>query len=283
MTMRPFYWSLRRELWESRYLYLVPLGVAGMALFVGLVSTAVALPRRMATLPTLDAVKQQDLLGRPYGMASGMILASAFVVGVFYCLDALYGERRDRSILFWKSLSVSDLTTVLSKAAVALGLPLCVSTIVIVMQLALLLWSTFVLLLGGHNPVELWARLPLLRMTLTTVYGLIAQALWWAPLYAWLLLVSAWAKRVPILWAVLPWAVISMLEKMAFGTRHFGAFLMYRVAGTGKVAFDFSAHHVVPVITPLRFLATPGLWMGLLVAAAFLALATRLRRERDPL
>ena len=45
-------------------------------------------------------------------------MLTAFLVGVFYCLDALHGERRDRSILFWKSLPVSDLTTVLAKASV---------------------------------------------------------------------------------------------------------------------------------------------------------------------
>ncbi len=60
------------------------------------------------------------MIEQPYTFAAGCIMATAFIVGVFYCLDALHGERRDRSILFWKSLPVSDLTTVLSKASIPL-------------------------------------------------------------------------------------------------------------------------------------------------------------------
>ena len=76
--------------------------------------------------------------------------AAAFVVGVFYCLDALHGERRDRSILFWKSLPVSDLTTVLSKASIPLViLPLITFAIVIATQLIMLLLSSAAMLISG--------------------------------------------------------------------------------------------------------------------------------------
>ena len=74
----------------------------------------------MQTLPALDPAKRHALVVRPFSMAPAPIMLATFLVGLFYSLDALYGERRDRSILFWKSLPVSDRTTVLSKASIPL-------------------------------------------------------------------------------------------------------------------------------------------------------------------
>src|SRR5579862_2646793 len=113
-TTRPFYWSVQRELWEYRSIYLAPLAVAGVTLFAFLFAT---IGRSMAT-PDLN--RRLELLEAPYTFTSGIIMGTVFIVGLFYCLDTLFGERRDRSILFWKSLPVSDLTTVLSKAVIPL-------------------------------------------------------------------------------------------------------------------------------------------------------------------
>jgi ABC-2 type transport system permease protein len=279
---RPLYWLLRRELWENRYLYIVPLSAAGLALFSFSVRAACALPGRIASLPTLDAARQQSVISMPFSMTASVIFMITYLVGAFYCVDALYGERRDRSILFWKSLPVSDRATVLSKAAVPLVvLPAFIFTIALGSQLLLLLWSTFVVLMSGRSPLALWTRLPLVEMTLVMVYGLVVHALWHAPLYAWLLLVSGWARRVPILWAVLPSVAISVVERIAFGTSHFGHLIRYRLMGTMTTAFDMQAHGSIEP-TPARFLATPGLWLGLLVAAGFLAAAVRARRYREP-
>jgi len=109
------YWSVRRELWENRSIYIAPLAVAAVFLFGFLIST-IHLPGKMRAASALDPLRQHELIAQPYLIASGLMMLTTLVVGVFYCLDALYGERRDRSILFWKSLPVSDLTTVLSKA-----------------------------------------------------------------------------------------------------------------------------------------------------------------------
>ena len=68
----------------------------------------------------LESTRQRAAIEMPYDIAAMMIMFTVFIVGIFYCLDALHGERRDRSILFWKSLPVSDLTTVLSKVFVPL-------------------------------------------------------------------------------------------------------------------------------------------------------------------
>ena len=128
---RPLYWSVRRELWENRSIYVAPLAVAAVILFGFLIST-IHLPDRMRARLLLDPAKQRAAIQMPYDAAAFLILLTAFIVGVFYCLDALHGERRDRSILFWKSLPVSDLTTVLSKAGVPLMvLPLLIFPIIV--------------------------------------------------------------------------------------------------------------------------------------------------------
>jgi len=114
---RPMYWSVRRELWENRSIYIAPMVAAAVILFGFSIST-IYLPGKMRAALALDPSKQREALAMPYDLAAGLIMVTALIVGVFYCLDALHAERRDRSILFWKSLPVSDLTTVLSKASI---------------------------------------------------------------------------------------------------------------------------------------------------------------------
>src|SRR6266446_8478080 len=116
---RPFYWSVRRELWENHSIYIAPLIVAAVQVFGFAISTIGLAERRRAVL-LLDPAHQRAAIEMPYDVAAMMMIFIVFIVGVFYCLDALYCERRDRSILFWKSLPVSDLTTVLSKVTIPL-------------------------------------------------------------------------------------------------------------------------------------------------------------------
>jgi ABC-2 type transport system permease protein len=285
------YWSIRRELWENRSLTIAPLAVAAFALFV-LLMTAFGLPHKMRNLPTLDATKRHAAVVGHFSMAPSVIMITTILVGIFYCLDALYGERRDRSILFWKSLPVSDLTTVLSKAAIPLVvLPLIGFALSVATQLILLLWSTVVLMGSGMSPAPLWAEFRLLEMPVTEVYGIGVFTLWHAPMYAWLLLVSGWAKRTPVLWAVLPMVVISVIERVTFQTSYFGSLMKYRFMGAMTAAFNVTptakGHYEIidrfDQLNPLKFLGTPGLWFGLLLAAAFLAAAVRLRRYREPI
>ena len=147
----------------------------------------------------------------PYDIAAMMIIFTAFIVGVFYCLDALHGERRDRSILFWKSLPVSDLTTVVSKASIPLVvLPLVTFSIVVATQFTMLLISTAALLPSGLA-VTTWANC-LFQISVILLYGLVTIVLWQAPIYGWLLLVSGWARRATFLWAVLPCSRLRLRE-----------------------------------------------------------------------
>ncbi len=281
---QPFYWSVRREIWENRSIYMAPLLVAIVVLFGFLVST-IGLPERRREVLLLDPAKARTAIEMPYNMAAIMLILTAFVVGVFYCLDALYGERRDRSILFWKSLPVSDCTTLLSKATIPLiVLPLITLVVVLATQLVMMLWTSVLLIGHGMSPASTWTHVPLLQSSFILLYGLVAIALWHAPIYGWGLLVSGWARRATFLWAVLPFLAIAFFEKITFGTSHFGSMLKDRFMGFAPKAFAFNVNSVdCPRLTPLAYLSSPGLWLGLIVAAIFIAVAIRLRRYRGPL
>ena len=290
--IRPFYWSVRRELWENRSLYLAPLIVAGV-IVIGFLFSAIGLAeRRRALLLLSDPAAIRTAIEMPYTLAAVMMMITGFIVGVFYCLDALHGERRERSILFWKSLPVADFTTVLSKISVPLLiLPVICFAVIIVTQIVIFLITSVILVGHGMSPLSTLAHVNLSENTLILIYGLVVASLWHLPTYGWMMLVSAWARRAAFLWALLPAVAISFFEKIVFGTNHFANLLAYRLTSWADHAFAFrgSGRHGQPVLeslsqlTPARYLATPGLWLGLVFAAICLAIAVRLRRYRGPI
>jgi len=282
--MRPMYWSIQRELWENRPIYIAPLG-AGALFLLGFAISMVRLRHRIGTSP-LDPEQLHHLLNERYELSAALIMGTALIVGIFYSLDALYGERRDRSILFWKSLPVSDVTAVLSKLAIPIViLPLLSFFITIATQFLMLMLSSAILAGSGVNIATLWTHVSFLQVSLIVLYHLITvHGLWYAPLYGWLLLVSAWAPRAPFLWAFLPPFVISGVEKIAFNTSYFLAMLRYRLLGPGgEMTPDHHQKDFMATLIPDHFFSTPGLWTGLAVAAIFLYATVRLRRYRGPI
>jgi len=284
---RPFYWSVKRELLEYRSIYLAPLAFAGVILF-GFVFVLARLPHTMQTLSSLDPAHQREALAQPYDVSAGLIMAAAFLVSIFYSLDALYGERRDRSILFWKSMPVSDLTTVLAKASIPVFvLPILSFVITVVTQSIMLLLSCMVLLASGFSVAPLWTQLQLPQVLLMLLYHLVtAHMFWFAPFYAWLLLVSAWARRTPFLWAILPPLAIGIFENVAFHSSRFFALINNRFSGGSDAVASMMGNfpfHPGMLLTVGAFLLAPGLWIGLAFAAICLAAAVRLRHYREPI
>jgi ABC-2 type transport system permease protein len=283
---RPFHWSVRRELWENRSIWMAPAGVAAFAV-AALVIHALTMPSHMPGLLGNDPGSPGSATGT-YRVATLLTLVTAFVTGAFYCLEALSGERRDRSILFWKSLPVSDRTTVLAKATLPLVvLPVVTLAATVAMQLILLLLSAFALLVQGQSVAPLWGELQLPRMWLALPYAVTAATLWHAPVYAFLLLVSGWARRTAALWAVLPLLALGLLEKLTMDTTRVLAVVQYRLVGWYGEAFAVPGGEHIPFspgngFTPGRFVGAPGLWIGLVLAAVFLAGAGRMRRLREP-
>jgi len=208
---------------------------------------------------------------------------------VIYCLGALHNERQDRSILFWKSLPVPDVTTVLVKASIPLILlPVITFLILAVTQALMLLTASMVLLGRGGSVIELWSQTSLLPMWAAMLYHLLTvHALYYAPIYGWFMLVSGWARRAVFLWAVLPVVAVLIIERLIFDTSAFAHVLLSRLEG-GPAAIAFPPGHHMPMVAPTlanlaSFLVSPGLWIGLAIFAAFLAAAARLRRYQGPI
>jgi ABC-2 type transport system permease protein len=162
----------------------------------------------------------------------------------------------------------------------------------------MLLLSSIVLAMSGVSPSTLWTQLPLAQMDLVLLYTVIVIALWHAPIYAWLLLVSGWARRATFLWAVLPPIAIAvfqavvfrLFDQMGMPNSEVGSLPKGRLFGWMSAAFDYQlpgGGQVDPHFVPLtqiavgKFLSSPGLWVGLAFAAGFLALAVSMRRDRE--
>ncbi|MGB7283721.1 MAG: hypothetical protein WBE13_15755 [Candidatus Acidiferrum sp.] len=276
---------MRRELWENSSIYIAPLAVVAVALLAFSMS---AIAGVWVKSLRLDSAQPREALAMPYDITAGLLMLTCIIVRVFYCLDALHSERRDRSILFWKSLPVSDLTTVLAKASIPLFvLPLLTFALTVAMQFIMLLLSSVILWGSGMSVAALSTKLSFHRMSLILLYHLLtAHALWPLPVYCWLLLVSGWVRRATFLWAALPVIAISGIEIIVFHTGHFAALFVLRLFGNAP-AFASTPGAMFPTdpgthILPGTFLRSPGLWLGLVVAALFLAAAVRLRHKQGP-
>jgi ABC-2 type transport system permease protein len=282
---RSFYWGVRRELWENRSVYLAPLAVAALALLAFSMSAIAGV--WVKTL-RIDPSQPRAALAMPYDISAALLMLTCILVSVFYCLDALHSERRDRSILFWKSLPVSDVMTVLAKASIPLVvLPLVTFAITVVMHFIMLMLSSVVVLASGLSVAELWAKLGFFRMSLLLLYHLVtAHGIWPFPVYCWLLLVSGWARRATFLWAALPVVAIGGVEALTFRTWHFVTLVGLRLIGNAP-AFstpgDTFPSGPMAHITLGRFVGSSGLWIGLIVAAVFLAAAVGMRRSQGPI
>lgn len=283
---RTFAWQVRRELWEHRALWIAPLAVAAFAMLVQLGAALTASDAgRAAALANPAAGREFQVL---YSAMIGSIVIAGLLVGILYSLDALQGERRDRSILFWKSLPVTDRMTVLSKAAVPLVVvPLIVFPIVVVSTLVMMGLQSLVWSLDGFDPAQLWARVDLPFLWLALLYGMPFMALWNAPLYAWILLASAWSRRLAFLWAAAPFAAILMVEHLALHHTPAHWLLERRIGGGVLQPYTANGEGLVWAerlsdLDPARLWSLPGLWAGVLLAVLFLYAAIRIRRSRTP-
>jgi ABC-2 type transport system permease protein len=294
--MKPLTIQIRREFWEHRALWVAPVAVA-LALLV-LVAVFGHHPELVhMKLESGEPPPMLDIILFGWGFA--LYLTVAILVSI-YLLDCLYSERRDRSILFWKSLPVSDRRTVLVKFLVGFVIvPLATFVLAAVTSAV----ATGLLLL--RNPADyqgatpLWDTLSWLRLEGLMLYGLVAALLWYAPYATYLMLASAWARRWPSAWAIMPPILLALFEHMAFGTHYFARFaqrsstellgLLFRSNGDPNFGETAGTQHgpsgvsrmLTQHVDPSGLLASPELWLGLVAAALMLALAIRVRRYRD--
>ena len=269
----PFATQVRREFWEHRNLWMVPLAAAGL-LFIGslIAGTHISGP----------VVLQGP--GRPmvvYGTAMAFAMFVGMIASIlvfFYLLDCLYAERKDRSILFWKSMPVTDAQTVLVKFVTGL--------VVVPVAAWLLAMITHLLATGvmalrgvdfggttaGFNVAEAWGA-----AQLRLAGGLLTAIPWYAPIAAYLMLASVVSRRAPMVIASLPIVVPILLERMFLGSSEFAMFIARRISPwrmRGEWVLDPDLSLMAPFLEPQ-------MWLGLVAAAGMLYMVVRLRRYRD--
>jgi ABC-2 type transport system permease protein len=284
---------MRREFWEHRALWLCPLVVAGVLVLSAVLVRARVDAEDLAQLGPFASQQKVALFTIAQWALSMPIVLAASIVLCFYALDCLYAERKDRSILFWKSLPVSDGLTVASKALVAIVVvPLGVYVLAALTGLAFSALFAVRAAVGYAPPVLSWDGLEWLRTEFALLLMTILGVLWTAPITGFLILVSALARRSPLVWALVPPLVGSLLERIVFGTHYLWDFLIYRAFGIWHIlglehSHIINHHNLRPFGTLLEELNWRGafgsvdLWLGVLATVAMLYAAVRLRRYHD--
>ncbi len=314
--MNGFVALLKREWLESRFAYLG--AAAGVALLLCL-GTGIALTVATATEGGVTAVIERmdeqgnrereervfDNLSRygeftswtdrelgerlsrfRHGSAS-VFHAVYFLVIAFVLLGCLYDERKDRSVLFWKSMPVTDTAAILSKLIVPVWLvPLLVVAAITLTWLVLLSMFSVVASTEELGSVgRLWANSGIGLGIVQELVGYAIQGLWALPVYGWLVLVSATVTRLPLLWAVLLPLSVAFLERISFGTDMVSGFFRRHLEFAALPRLTPEEGRSMPVATSVSdqfaLLATGELWIGVLLGAAALAAAVYWHRRTN--
>ena len=273
---RPWFTLVRREFWERPGLWMVPAALAAVLVLLG-IAAALQLARvdlndlhfafngGSLTISGSEAEQGSGSIQEPLrALVMGVGLLLLTVSGIMVCnylLDSLYAERRDRSILFWRSLPVSDSQAVLAKYSIALLVPLAVYALTVLTTAILLVLVSLTPQVSAQLPPAAFAQYASALAELGAT--LLLNLLWYAPVYAVLQLASL-ARRTPTLWVLLVPAGCIIAEKLLLGSAYLAHWLAQRLA---------------PL--PLQGVQQPGLWLGVLAAGALLALTVRLRRYSD--
>jgi ABC-2 type transport system permease protein len=296
--MSRFFWLIRREIWEHKAIWVAPAIVLVCLLLAFMTGNVHLGPIGAMDASTsfgeLAADKQAKLLLVVYGGLALVVFMVMGIVGFFYSLDSLYADRRDRSVLFWKSLPLSDAETVLSKFAVAvIVIPLIATIGALLAQLMVAGGGAVMLEFAGASGRIMWQPDALLGGMAVAVLWCVTAILWYSPVVAYLMLASAWAPKGPFLWAVLPPAAIGVFERVVLGSEHAGTFFVYRLTGlyrlldsgtqaSGKDAHDTLRLSEIDLSGSLRdFYTSADLWFGIVAAGLLLAAAMWVRRYRD--
>jgi len=284
---------VRREFWEHRALWIAPLAVAVLvavsAFWIHTNFDSHDIERGWAPSQGRNAVALFTIA--QWALSMPLYIAMLFVL-FFYALDCLYAERKDRSILFWKSMPVSDGMTVASKALTALvAVPLGVFVLAAVTFVLFLLFFDVRAFVWSDPLLLSWDTLEWLRAQAAMLLLLTVALLWYAPAVAALMLLSAWSRRNPFVWLTVP-LLAPLLEYMVFRTQYIWSFYHYRrygiwdALGIGHTHI-ITKHGLLPfgdLLTEINWrgaFLNPDLWLGVAVAVALLYAAARIRRYRD--
>jgi ABC-2 type transport system permease protein len=284
--MNTYVWLVKREFWENRAIWIIPAAIGVLLTLASLFGTVEA--------TFFDSAEKTRSMAAMMFLAFGALFFAAMsLYSYWYLLDCLYADRKDRSVLFWKSLPISDTATVLSKLFVAL---VAIPMVYFVAADAASLLAAFVLSVRAHSLPgnALWQPDLWLQLQAVWLYVIVTTAIWYLPLTGWLLVISAWAKRAVMLWSVLPPLAVILAERLFIGTHECLRAIDDRLIGYVSRAFNgdadwadswsrgqpFAAPSVWRMLDPLGFLSSPATWIGALVGAALIAAAIQLRARK---
>jgi ABC-2 type transport system permease protein len=285
MNAQVFPILIRREFWEHRVLWMAPLAAVAVFILLCLVVGTANPASFHVDARHVGSSAGSFVLGMQ-AISTVLLFALTSLVLFFYLTDCLYAERKDRSILFWKSLPVSDSATVVSKLVVAL---LLVPVGVYVLGTIANLLGFGILWLRFHNDpaVGPWVTLDpgsWLHTTGVMAVDILIVALWYAPLAGYQLLVSAWAKSSVFVWTILPPLLLAVAERLTLGTWNVLAWIashlffgMFGIAQEKRIP----RADLLNRIDAAGLVTDPEFWIGLVVAALLVFAAIRIRRYRD--
>jgi len=295
---------VKREIWEHRSIYVTPLAIATIVT-LGVLAGLMFASGFTAELD-IAIFGAQNLAGEPERKAaltvfflgtSWIFIVAIAILTIFYCLDSLYAERKDKSILFWRSLPVTDAETVVSKLLTAIVVipAVMVLGIIVTHLVNLIVVSIWVSMKGGDGGMLIWGSISLLDNWLAAFIVVIASGIWMSPFVGWFLLVSAYTKRSPLLMAFMPLILIGLLEGIIFRSHVFADNVLARGDGLplfriGDIErfFDEDQWRIADDATSLlvhldvvQFLTSPAMWAGVLVCGLLATGAVYVRRFRD--
>lgn len=293
--MNTLTWLIRREIWEHRAIWMVPAAILVLLLAAAVTGHIALGPLNLMEfeagqqhLESIPAEERGTAVAVVMAVIIGLFLAVMSFVGTFYALDALYADRRDRSVLFWKSMPVSDLETVLSKLlTAAVVIPLVGLLAGFLGFLVIATGVSVKLGLAGGSASLFWMPGTMLQVLAAMTGLLFTYMLWLLPVIAWLMLASAWAPRAPFLWASLPVFAAGTLENLAFGSEHFFSMVGYRLMGAPERLFtgpggDWRTLAEGEIFYRVfSLLASPDMWLGWVAAAGLIAATIWVRRYRE--
>jgi len=278
--LRQFLALVRREVLEHPSLFIGAPAILGALLAIGSLWVLSMLPSEEIALGVEYLSILFDGLS-PLQMAPMFMLLAVpfiivlFVCGIVYLLNTLFQDRKDGSVLFWQSMPVSNLSTVLAKV-VTLGA--VVPVFYIATLFVLYIFTTIQLTILGFNyGVEvagLGYMLGAAVVSLLLVYlSALAGTLWLLPSIGWILLFSAFARRTPLLWAIGVFILFGFLEDFVFGSQFLANWVESRSDPSRYLITEFSS-----ILS--RFFNYEMLF-GVLVGAILIAGAVYMRRFID--
>jgi ABC-2 type transport system permease protein len=283
-------WLVRREFWENRAIWMIPSVLGGLVILAALFGRI--------DLMMIPSQVPSRAVGGGFLLAVGVTFFIVMsIYSTWYLLDCLYADRKDRSVLFWKSMPISDTATVVSKLATAL---IVIPVVYFAAADLTTLMMAFIIsvransYLGGALwHVDLWLQLQVLW-----IYVIVTTAIWFLPIAAYLLVVSAWAKRAVMLWSILPPIALILAERWFLGSHVIARQLGERLAGYPGLAFHDDpgcCSWVTTVVdndtirTPTSiwgffdaggFFSSPETWIGAAIGVALIVCAIQLRTRR---